>query len=202
MKIRAARDIVDTKLAEMRVATKNIEKLKVQLEEEKARLVEIELLQELFQISIKLMYSNLSSKLGAVITEGLAIVFPEAQYKFMVEFVERRGTIEADLFLEDSNHNKYHPLDAIGGGVSDFISLLLRIIFIVLSHNKNILVADEPLKFISRGKVGRAAKFIKKVCEDFKFQLIIVSHIPELINECAIKYEVSQTRGISSIKKI
>lgn len=202
MRIKEAREIIDTKLAEMRVANRNIENLQLQLQIEKGKLHEIELLQELFQISIKLMYTNLSSKLGAVITEGLAIVFPEAQYTFMVEFVERRGTIEADLFLQDRNNNKYHPLDAVGGGVSDFISILLRIVYIVLSRYKNVLLADEPLKFISRGKIGKATKFIRQVCEDFNFQLVVVSHIPELINECDARYEVQQRRGVSTIYKM
>lgn len=202
MKIDAARKIVNDKLAELRVANKNFKKLEVELELSRGVLHEIELLQELFQISIKIMYTNLSQKLGDVITEGLAVVFPESTYKFAIEFVERRGVIEADLFLEDTNNNRYHPLDAVGGGVVDFISLLLRIIFIVLSQYKNVLVADEPLKFIDRKTIGKASQFIKKVCEDFQFQLIMISHIPELINESIIKYEVYQRRGISYITKL
>lgn len=198
MDILAARKHVDAKLAEQRVAVRTGKTLRESLLVHQQAHKEIIAVQELFQTAVKLMYSNLSAKLGDIITEGLTVVFPQSQYKFCIEFVERRGTVEADIYLEDVNHNKYHPLDAVGGGVTDFISLLLRITYIILSKSENLLVADEPLKFIDRTRIAEAAKFIKSVCEDFTFQLIMISHIPALVEESEKVYEVRKSKGISS----
>ncbi|RKZ97856.1 MAG: hypothetical protein DRQ46_03860 [Gammaproteobacteria bacterium] len=148
------------------------------------------------------MYENLSSKLGDIITEGIAIVFPDAQLKFVVNFVERRNNVEADILLEDSDGEQFSVLDDSGGGLADFIALLLRITYIILSEHNNILIADEPLKFIDRDRIPEASQFIRKVCEDFDFQLVFVSHIPEMVAESETVYKVTKSKGISTVKRV
>lgn len=200
--IHEARDSMDMLLAERRLAEKSLVSLNTRLQAKLALVKEVSLVQEVFQAAIKLLYENLSAQLGNIITEGLSIVFPDSQYRFIVEFVERRNTVEADLFLEDADGDRYHPLDAVGGGVADFVSLLLRITYIILSEYDTILFSDEPLRFVDRSRVGSAAQFIKKICADFEFQLLLVSHIPEMV-ECADTiYEVQKIKGVSIATKI
>ncbi|RKZ96885.1 MAG: hypothetical protein DRQ46_06395, partial [Gammaproteobacteria bacterium] len=142
-----ARKRIDELKAEQRVAKKRLGNLNKQLDKELKNIEEIEAVQKLFQSAVALMYENLSSKLGDIITEGIAIVFPDAQLKFVVNFVERRNNVEADILLEDSDGEQFSVLDDSGGGLADFIALLLRITYIILSEHNNILIADEPLKF-------------------------------------------------------
>lgn len=197
-----ARQRVDELLAEQRVAKKALKNFNAQLDAELITLQEIEDVQRLFQSAVALMYSNLSAKLGDIITEGLTVIFPDSQYKFIVEFVERRNNVEADIYLEDSAGNKYDPLDDVGGGIADFVCFLLRITYIILSKYDNFLAADEPLKFVDRTRIPEAAAFIKKVCEDFKFQLLMITHIPEWVAESEIVYKVTKTKGTSKIKRL
>jgi len=193
---------VNALIAEQSVATKALEGYKLVLDASKNDSLEIEKIQELFQTAIKMMYDNLSSKLGDIITEGIALVFPDAQCKFVIEFVERRNTIETDLFIEDNDGNRDDPIYSGGGGLADFISLLLRITYIILSEYENILIADEPLKFVDRDRIPEAAAFIQKVCEDFKFQLLMVSHIPQMIQCSDVVYNVEKRNGVSTTTKI
>ena len=197
-----ARDKINKLLAEQSVATKALSTLNSQLETNEIELIEIEKVQELFQTAIKIMYDNLSSKLGDIITEGISIVFPDAQCKFVIDFVERRNNVEADIFIENSNGVKCSPLFSGGGGLADFISLLLRITYIILSKYENVLIADEPLKFVDRERIPEASLFIKKVCEDFNFQLLMISHIPEFIRECEVVYNVKRTKKISKVTRV
>jgi len=196
-----ARKRIDELKAEQRVAHKALKNFNSQLENELITLQEVEDVQRLFQSAVALMYENLSAKLGDIITEGLTLVFPDSQYKFKLDFVERRGNVECDVFLEDSTGDRYHPLDAVGGGIADFVCLLLRITYIILSKYDNFLAADEPLKFCDRSRIPEAASFIRKVCEDFRFQILMVSHVPELIAESEIVYNVVKKKGISTVKK-
>ncbi len=196
------RNKINELLAEKKVATKLLDSLTAQVEEHNNSLIEIEKVQELFQIAVKLMYTNLSTKLGDVITEGISIAWPDAQCKFVIEFVERRNNVEADIFLENSNGYRVNPLYSGGGGLADFISLLLRITYIILSKYDNTLCADEPLKFIDRERIPEAAQFIKKICTDLNFQLIMISHIPELLQESDIVYKVTRAKKVSTIKKL
>jgi len=197
-----ARKRIDELKAEQRVVIKRLVSLNAQLEAELINVEEIEAVQKLFQSAVAMMYENLSSKLGDIITEGISIVFPDAQLKFVVQFVERRNNVEADILLEDSDGDQFTALDDSGGGLADFIALLLRITYIILSEYDNILVSDEPLKFIDRDRIPDASKFIKKVCEDFKFQLVFVSHIPEMVAEAELVYQVAKAKGVSTVKRV
>ncbi|RLI65902.1 MAG: hypothetical protein DRO67_01995 [Candidatus Asgardarchaeum californiense] len=197
-----ARERINELLAEKRIAEKALTNYKNQKEKQERVLKDIDSVQKLFQSAVSLMYENLSIRLGEIITEGLTIVFPDSQYRFVIEFVERRGNVEADLYLEDSDGNKYHPLDAVGGGVSDIVCLLLRITYILLSQYDNFLAADEPLRFVDRKRIPDAAVFIKKVCEDFKLQLFVVSHIPELIEVSETVYTTEKRKGVSVTTKL
>ncbi len=202
MGIQAARNQVDNLLAEQRIAKKALVNFNKQLSAELTNIEEIEAVQKLFQSAVALMYDNLSSKLGDIITEGISIVFPDAQLKFVVTFVERRNNVEADIMLEDSDGEQFSVLDDSGGGLADFIALLLRMTYIILSEHANILAADEPMKFVDRDRVPEAAKFIRKVCEDFNFQLLFVSHIPEMVAESERVYKVTKQKGVSAVKMI
>lgn len=197
-----ARKRINELLAEQRVARKALANFEQQLETEHAILEDIKEVQQLFQSAVSLMYANLSTKLGDIITEGLTLVFPDSQYKFVVEFVERRNNVEADIYLEDSGGNRYDPLNDVGGGIVDFVGLMLRITYIILSQYDNFLAADEPLKFIDKGRIPEAAAFIRKICEDFKFQLLMVSHIPELVEASEAVYKIEKKGGISKAVKI
>jgi len=197
-----ARKRIDELKAEQRVAKKRLGNLNKQLDKELKNIEEIEAVQKLFQSAVALMYENLSSKLGDIITEGIAIVFPDAQLKFVVNFVERRNNVEADILLEDSDGEQFSVLDDSGGGLADFIALLLRITYIILSEHSNILIADEPLKFIDRDRIPEAAQFIRKVCADFDFQLVFASHIPEMVAESETVYKVTKSKGISTVKRV
>lgn len=157
----------------------------------------------LISSAMQLMYSNLSSKLGNIITEGLQCIFPDGGFsKFEVRFVPRRDTIEADLIIIADDGAEYHPVDAVGGGVADFIGLMLRITYIYLSKNRNVLFADEPLKFIDRSRIPDAAEFIKKICKDLDFKLVIVTHIPEYMEMADTIYKVQKRKGISVVSKL
>jgi len=192
--LQTLKSTLDDLQAEYRVTSKNLQEYTAQYEALGVEITKLDDMQEMFQIASKLMYDNLSIKLGNIITEGLSIVFPEEELTFTIEFVERRNTIEADLYLLDKSNNKYHPLDAVGGGVADFISILLRCTYVILSTYDNTLVCDEPLKFLDRERISLGAEFINKLCMDFDLQILMVSHIPEIIELAEKVYHIEKKK--------
>lgn len=188
--------------ADKRSARKTLKRATAELNGKKAILIQLSNIQTLIQATSKVMYDNLSIKLGNVITEGLALIFPESSYRFEVKFVERRNTIETDLFLVDDAGNVYDPVNDVGGGVADLIALLLRMVYITLSPYENVLFADEPLKFINRGRIPIAAKFIQKICQEFRLEMVAVTHIPEMVEVSNSAYEITKTSAGSVAKKI
>lgn len=160
-------------------------------------------MQVLLSQSVQILYEGLSSKLGDIITEGIRCVFPDSPYtKFVIDFVPRRDSIEADLYLIDKDGEKYHPMDAVGGGVADLIAMVLRITYIKLSKSRDILIADEPLKFVDRSRIEDAATFIHQVCKDLDFSLLLITHIPEMVQVADAVYKVLRRNGVSSVTRV
>jgi DNA repair exonuclease SbcCD ATPase subunit len=200
--IKQCRLKVDNLLAERRVQKKAVRGWKKRLKEEEAKLKELEKLQVLFQTAVKILYSTLSTRLGDIVTEGLNIVFPETGYVFKIEFVEKRNTVEANIYLEDSDGYSYHPVKDVGGGIADFVSLLLRIAYIMLSKHDNILIADEPGKFIDRERISDAACFLHKILKELDFQMVMMTHIPEFTEKAGKVYKVTKKGKTSKVKEL
>ena len=64
------------------------------------------------------------------------------------------------------------------------------------------MIADEPLRFVDRTRIGDAAKFVSQVCKDLDFTLLMVTHIPELQTHSNTIYRVVRKNGISTVDKI
>ena len=195
------RERLNELLAEKRVANKRLEILEKDLAKIENKISELNEAQVIFQTAAKIMYGSLSSKLGDIVTEGLNIIFPEAGYRFIIEFIERRSTIECDLYLLDQDDKRLDPLTSVGGGVADVISMLLRCTYIILNPSfAKVLIADEPFRFVDRERIPEAALFLRKICENFGLQVIVITHIPELMLESEKVYVVTKTKGISSVR--
>jgi DNA repair exonuclease SbcCD ATPase subunit len=139
---------------------------------QKARAI-VQIVAEQTQKKIEFHISNLVSM-------ALASVFPDP-YEFALRFVQRRNKTEADLIFM-KNGNEGDPIDISGGGALDVASFALRVAIWSIRPTRNTLMLDEPFKFVSRDLQPKCSNMIKYLSEKLKIQLIIVSHIPEIID--------------------
>lgn len=120
--------------------------------------------------------------LVALVNHCLTAVFGAGAYKLKTTVTPARGKTEISLEFEDSAGNVVSPLDAAGGGVVDVASFALRVASLVIAKPpaRRLLVLDEPFKFLSRGHRVAAGELLTTLAEDLSFQIILVTHIPEL----------------------
>lgn len=180
---------------------KQIERRREQLVDNKRRSKNLEeALLILQQVGMKTQ-QELEFQISEIVSLALSSVFDDP-YEFKIEFVPRRGKTEADLyFLRDGE--KYFPLDDNGGGTVDVASFALRVALWNLSRPKtrNVLILDEPFKFLSSEHLSRASEMLKMISERLKIQIIMVTHIPELIDSADKVFTVTKNKkGISQIK--
>jgi DNA repair ATPase RecN len=133
--------------------------------------------------------TELGLHLTSLVNLALASVFPEP-YKLVVNFVERRGTIECDLlFRKDSLGDALiQPMDGSGGGPLDVVSFALRCIFWALDTDtkRPIMFLDEPFKYVSTDLHPLCGQMLREISKKLGMQVIMVSHLPSII-ECADK---------------
>ena len=147
---------------------------------------------------------HLKFQIEDIVNLALETCFP-GEYTFEILFEISRGKTNAELvFLDQKTGRQIDPMDASGGGVVDLTTFALRIACYALEHNTdNVIVLDEPFRFLSRDLQERAGEILKTLSEKMNLQIIMVSHISEIINVADKVFEVKKgIDGVSKIKEI
>jgi len=131
---------------------------------------------------------------------ALEAVFPDP-YQLKVNFVQRRNKTECDLlFIREEN--EIDPLEASGLGVVDITSFSLRIAAWSMLHPRirNVIILDEPFRFVSENYQERASTMIKEVSDKLGIQFIINTHVETLATSADRVFEIGKKRNKSYIK--
>jgi DNA repair exonuclease SbcCD ATPase subunit len=137
----------------------------------------------IFQKAAQDTQAKLEEHISNLVTLALNAIF-EDPYEFKLEFVQKRGKTEADLWLV-RNGQKVNPMDAAGGGVVDVVSFALRLAYWSLTKKtRPIFLLDEPFKHLSADLQSSAGEMLKMLSDKLNIQIIMVSHIVKLI-ECS-----------------
>lgn len=142
-------------------------------------------------------------RISSIVSLALNAVFEENPYELQVEFVERRNKTECDLFFQ-RNGDDINPLEASGGGAVDVASFGLRIASWSMQqpHTRNVIILDEPLRFLSKDRQAKASQVIKELSDKLNLQFIIVTHEQELTEFADKTFKVSNVEGVSNVQEI
>ena len=183
---------------------KDLESNKSHLDEMNLRMKRLEDAQTFLQKVAQETQEHLKFKIEDIVNLALETCFPH-EYSFRLNFNISRGKTEAELvFLSQSSDRPIDPMNASGGGVVDLTSFALRIASYALEQgNDNVIILDEPFRFVSRDLVSRADEILKVLSEKLNLQIILVTHIPELIDVADKVFEVKKNSdGVSNVKEI
>lgn len=141
--------------------------------------------------------AQLEYHVSELVTLAMSAVF-EDPYELKVEFVLRRNRTECDIwFVRDGNF--INPMLASGGGAVDVAAFALRVALWSLARPKtnNILILDEPMRFLSKTLQPQASAVIKEISERLGIQIIYVTHSEDLVEAADKVITVKQIKGIS-----
>ncbi len=185
-----------------------LEDLEASVEEYKTKIIQAEedivntnKAHQIMQKSAKMSQDHLAQHLSSIVTQAIQPVVNKP-YEFVCEFVERRGTTEADLFLTKKGE-VFDILGGTGGGLADVCSFSLKVAYLLLSNVDRVLIIDEVSRHINSAKQReRFAAVLKKLSEEFEIQMIINSTIPELTSIADNLITLDQVDGETCIKNL
>ena len=147
---------------------------------------------------------HLRFQIEDIVNLALETCFP-GEYIFQIKFEISRGKTEAELvFLDQKTKRQIDPMNASGGGVVDLTTFALRIACYALERGTdNVIILDEPFRFLSRDLQQRAGEILKTLSERMNLQIVMVSHIGEIIDVADKVFEVKKNEnGISRVKVV
>jgi len=146
------------------------------------------------------MQEELEIKFSEAASSAMSMVFDDP-YQVGIYFVAKRGKVEAELsFSKDGE--RFDPLSAAGGGAVDVASFALRLALwscVKKESSLPVFIMDEPFKFVSLDLQEHAMALMKEVSNELGLQLIVISHIPDMIDQADVVVKVSMKNGRSVI---
>lgn len=145
---------------------------------------------------------HLKFQVEDIVNLALETCFP-GEYSFQILFNIARGKTDAELvFLDQKTGRQVDPMNASGGGVVDLTTFALRIACYALEQGTdNVIVLDEPFRFLSRDLQQRAGEILRTLADKMNIQIIMVSHIGEIIDVADKVFTVKKNEaGISTVK--
>ena len=135
-----------------------------------------------------------------IVSMAIATILDDP-YTFELDFVNRNNRIECDLWF-NRNGSRIDPIDASGGGAVDIAAFACRIALWSLGTTDNVLVFDEPFRFVSREYQPLLGELLSKLSAQLNLQIIQVTHNPSLVENSDTVITVSKNKDEWATSKI
>lgn len=198
-------------LAELRTALERKhgqrEQLRRQMREADQRVKELERAahwteqaQVIIQTVAKRTQDEIRFHISDLVSLALGAIFDDP-YTLDLEFVIKRGKTEAEINFQRDGQ-RVPPLYGSGGGPVDVAAFALRVALWSLGNPKtrNIILLDEPFRFLSRDLQPKASLLLKQLSERLDLQFTMISHSPDLIEGADRVFEFRTERGQTLIE--
>jgi DNA repair exonuclease SbcCD ATPase subunit len=152
--------------------------------------------------SVKRIRDKTLRSVESVTNEALKKIYTDQDIRIECHFSIKRDrsavTIRYAKNMPDGKVLKRNP-EGSGCGVSDVVSLALRMVLIRATGSEPILIADEPFKWIGRDQIPQAAALLKYLAQELGIQIIVTSHHPQLKEYADKAYGIILEDGISKV---
>lgn len=160
--------------------------------------------------------SQLKLRIEQTVTAALAAIFVDSTMRFEIEMKDLGGKPAADWRVVScygsagsaesagsSGNIVASPEDAKGGGVTDIVSLALRLALLELSRPRveGPVIPDEPAKMVSAEYLPGLAEFLKSYAAKTGRQILMVTHHEALADVADVGYVVRQKDGKSGVSR-
>jgi len=191
---------IENKLNTLKVKKQSNEEL---LKTRKQRLEEIKIETEEVLKSISVcqnvateVQKQLSVKIDTIVNLALATCFGD-EYTFNLNYVPARGKTEVE-FLLLQNGKEIDPMNQNGGGLIDILCFALRVAVFNISHTDDVMVFDEPFRFVSKGLREKVAEVVHTFSERLNIQIVEVTHVEELMDNSDKQFVIKKIKGVSN----
>lgn len=127
--------------------------------------------------------NGIKSGIENVITEALHILYGE-EYCCEMEYSEKNNRSCLDFYVLRKTKEGVirRQMDGFGGGVSDCVSIPLRMMVLKGSQTGDILFLDEAFKHVDKDQPELVGQFLKTISETLGIQIVFATHHERIID--------------------
>jgi DNA repair exonuclease SbcCD ATPase subunit len=173
-------EVLRNKAYDKKQILEDIQKQETLLAQKKADFEVVCRVQLMLQQTANRIQNTLKIFINGINQQALDIAFPG--YTFNMEFSTKNNVSHAGIYVE--NHGRRQkPMDSNGGGLGNIIAICSQMGAKKMSHTRNVIMADQPMKDLSKGnKEELAMEMLKTLTSEMKLQYIMISHIDSQID--------------------
>lgn len=141
--------------------------------------------------------NKLKKSIEEIVTTSVASVFGDESYDFVVEFETKNNRTHCLLFFKDADGEMFNGEDDLGGSVSDIGAFACRVsLWTLMGDNRTspIFLLDENMKHLSESYRALGSALLKAFCDKLGMQIIISTHLNELIENADSSIEIRMGR--------
>lgn len=197
MDIQDFRQKLERKKGQQNQVQKDLQLAKEHVEKILFNVKDTEQAQTIIRVVAQKTQQELEYRLSEIVSLALTAIFNDP-YRLKVVFEIRRGKTECDLLFE--KHGEiFDPLISSGGGPIDIAAMALRITIWTMTQPRtnNVLLLDEPWKFVSKEYQQKASIMLSELAKKLKLQIIMVSHSEALIEGADKIFNVMIVNNVS-----
>ena len=151
---------------------------------------------------IKEVASKGVGRVESVVTQGLQTVFGPTVSCVLERKDGAKGTTYAIKLRVKTEQGDVvgDPLDSFGGGPVNVMAFLLRVLMLHRFKLARLLVLDESFNNVSREYLRAVSALLKTLVEDHGYEILAVTHQPELAAQATRTYRVGGEIGAPTLQ--
>lgn len=144
----------------------------------------------------------MKGKIEKVITEALQLIYgPSYGIELSYSMKNNRSCLDIEMIRDTPAGKVKRDMEGFGGGVSDTISVPLRLMVLMGSKQTDkVCILDECWKHMDMERIELVGKFLRLLADKLGIQIIMCSHHDKIRDFADRTYEVSEAGGISKVE--
>jgi len=148
--------------------------------------------------------NTMKSKIEGIISDALRVIYgPDYRIELVYSAKNNRSSLEIELVKNTPKGEVRRTMEGFGGGVSDSISVPLRLLILLGSRQTDrVCVLDESYKHVDPERIELVAKFIKEIAHKLQMQIVLFSHHEAMQETADVIFQITDVGGKAALKKM
>lgn len=202
MKLDQIREIVKKREVEQKLLSKQYDECKNKIEKISSESLDMIEARNIISEAARITQQQFKILVEELVTTAIQAVFPNKDYKFVMQFVLQNNRPQINLLVQDGENEPYIPKEEQGGGLLDIISFALRVVLWSLEkpRSRNILIMDEPFRWTGN-LTELAANMMKEISKKLGLQIIMVTHDERLMEIADKSWLCKKEKELSVVRE-